>query len=199
MKKIQIIIFGAVAVAVLGGVFFFTSSNGIGGGTLPKYKGDAIENIGTDLFIAEIPKDVQEKYKNELSDLNEGLKNTPDNIDLWIQVGIIKKIFNNYNGARDAWEYAKIVNPKHSTPYYNLGGLYGSYIKDFEKAEENYLKAIEIDPTLGYLYLGLADFYENFYTEKADQAIEVIKQGLVVVPDEPSLKQALEHYENLEK
>ena len=157
------------------------------------YAGDPIENIGQDPFIQQVPKDYLEKYKQELANFNNTLTENPGDAEAWVRVGVLKKFFNNYLGARDAWEYAKIVNPEFSIPYYNLGGLYAGYLKNNPKAEENYLKAIEVDPSSPYLYLGLAELYAVFYPEKANQAANVILRGLKANPDEPSLIQALEN------
>lgn len=161
---------------------------------LPLYQGDPIDNIGEDPFIQQVPADYLEKYKQELANFKKTLAKNPGDVEGWIRVGVLKKFFNNYDGARDAWEYAKIVNPEFSTPYYNLGVLYGAYLKDLIKAEENYLKAIEIDPSLTYLYLALAEFYSVFYKEKIDRVDDVLRRGLAVLPDNESLLDALRNY-----
>jgi len=160
---------------------------------LPLYTGDPIENIGNDPFIKMVPAAYLEKYKKELAELNDALINNKSDVDKWLRVGVIKKFFNNYLGARDAWEYAKLINPNHSTVYYNLGGLYSHYLRDYSKAEENYLKAIMIDPNLSYLYLGLADFYHTFVGNTA-KALETVKQGLLALPNDASLLKARDYY-----
>ena len=165
-------------------------------GKLSSYTGDPIDNIGNDPFIQQVPADYLEKYKQELANFKKTLTENPGDAEAWARVGVLKKFFNNYEGARDAWEYAKIVNPEFSTPYYNLGGLYAGYLKDNLKAEENYLKAIEIDSALPYLYLGLAEFYSVFYKEKSDQVEQVLQRGLKILPGDESLLRALESYKS---
>ncbi|MDP2696254.1 MAG: hypothetical protein Q8O87_03355 [bacterium] len=160
----------------------------------PRYRGESITKIGDDPFIQQVPQDYAERYQQELSEYKESLANDPSDIEGWLRVGVIKHFFNNHDGAKDVWEYAKLVNPKHSTAYYNLGGLYAWYLNDLEAAEENYLEALEIDPTLPYIYLGLAEFYSVFYTDKNDQIEEVISRGLKILPDDESLLKALEDY-----
>lgn len=161
---------------------------------LASYTGDPIDNVGNDPFLKEIPPDYFKKYTQELTDLKKSLGEKPANFDQWLRVGIIKKIFNNYIGARDAWEYAKKINPFLSVSYFNLGELYGWYFKDFTKAEDNYLKAIETDPALAQVYIGLANFYTYVYKAKADQTDDVLRRGLKELPDNEELKRALDYY-----
>jgi tetratricopeptide (TPR) repeat protein len=162
--------------------------------TLPLYAGDSIENIGTDQFIKQVPADALARYQAELATLKNDLALHPNNFDEWLRLGVIKQFFNNFIGARDAWEYAVLVAPKNSTAYFNLGGLYGDYLHDFPKAEKDYLKAIENDPKLPYFYTGLADFYWTFDVSKKAQAADVIRRGLVALPDDPALLAALKIY-----
>lgn len=162
--------------------------------TPPPYTGDPIENIGNDPFVQQVPTDYLRKYKQELANFKKTLAENPEDAEGWVRVGVLKKFFNNYEGARDAWEYVKIINPAFSTPYYNLGGLYAGYLKDNPKAEENYLKAIEIDPNLTYFYLALAEFYSVFYKEKIDQVDDILLRGLAALPNNESLLGALRNY-----
>lgn len=164
---------------------------------LQLYSGDPIENIGNDAFIEQVPSEYLKSYKKELSELRETLAKNPGDFDGWLRLGVIKKFFNNYVGARDAWEYANAVASNNSTAYYNLGGLYGAYLKDYAKAETNYLAAIKNDPKLPYVYLGLAEFYSVFFPAKKDLADDVIRQGLEANPDDESLKGALKYYSAL--
>lgn len=161
----------------------------------PAYNGWPIDNIGNDSFIEQAPQEVVEQHKKELAELKKSLTENPNNSEGWLKAGLLQKFFNNYIGARDMWEYGKLVAPNDFIFYYNLGGLYGLYFKNYPKAEFNYQQAMAINPLLPYLYLGLAEFYSVFYTEKADQAVEVIKKGLALLADEPALKQALEYYQ----
>lgn len=151
------------------------------------YEGQDIADIGNDSFISRVPESQVEKYKAELLRLKGVLTENPTNVDGWIGVGLIKKFFNNYTGARDAWEYAKYLNNTNSLVYYNLGNLYGMFIKDYREAEENFLKAIELEKKSVDYYIGAADFYRNFYTEKKEKAGEILEKGMREVPNDISL------------
>mgnify|MGYP001595728800 FL=1 len=142
-----------------------------------------------------MPANFIKERKDALKELERLLSRSPKNYDDWLQVGVSKKFFNNYEGARDAWEYAKLVDPNVSTAYLNLGGLYGAYLNDYPKAEFNYKTALSIDSLVfPYYYLALADFYENFYIEKKNQAESVLLQGAAAIPFDVSIKVRLGLY-----
>ena len=71
---------------------------------------------------------------------------------------------------------------------------YSGHLKDYALAEKNYKKAIESDPYLPQLYIALANFYWIFDTDQKEKAKTIIESGLVFVPDDVSLKNALQIY-----
>ena len=155
---------------------------------LPPYNGEPIYILGNDLAVINaLPKEVVEKQKSYLQELEISLNENPNNFDGWIAAGLHKKFFNNYSGARDAWEYAKLVSPDSSLSYLNLANLYGYYLNNLKKAEENYLLAIDRDPVNSYgSYYALANFYRDFgFKEKA---INYYKQVLDFSPNDESVK-----------
>ena len=96
--------------------------------SLPRYAGQPIMTIGNDPIINQFPISVVEKQKTYLANLNTALQKNPYDFDSWMQVGNHKKFFNNYEGARDAWEYAKLLVPAQQLPYLNLANLYAYYL-----------------------------------------------------------------------
>lgn len=162
--------------------------------TLPRYAGDPIVNLGNDPIIQQVPQQYVNQYIDELFTLEGQVTAQPADVDAWIRIGFLKKFFNNYVGARDAWEYAKLVAPRHPVPYHNLGDLYGYFLRDLPKAEQNFLKAIEVEPNFPYLYLALVDFYNSAYKQKQSQIDDILERGLRVLPNDESLKQTLESY-----
>jgi tetratricopeptide (TPR) repeat protein len=161
---------------------------------VPPYGGEEITFVGKDPIVQQIPKEKLIEYVGELNRLKDSLAENPVDLDGWLQVGFIKKFFNNYVGARDAWEYGGVVVPMNSVSFFNLGNLYALYLKDFVKAEASYKAAIDRDPTIAQYYLGLAEFYWMFNTAKKAEAAGVIEGGLKKIPDDPELLAARKVY-----
>jgi len=72
----------------------------------------------------------------------------------------------------------------------NLGILYSSGIKDNQKAVESFTRLIELNPDIPYGYYLLGQAYE--FLGNKNSAIENYNNALVVDPDYPKVKQALE-------
>lgn len=159
--------------------------------SFPKYSGEPINYIGNDKIIADFPTEALAKQKKYLALLSDSLNVHPYNFDEWMQVGIHKKFFNNYNGAKDAWEYAKILQPRNPLPYLNLANLYAYYLRDLNKAEENYLAAINNDLNNIYgSYYVLANFYRDFGVK--DKALEYYQKTLQFNPFDEAVKTEIE-------
>ena len=62
--------------------------------------------------------------------------------------------------------------------YGNLADFYFYYTKDYQKAEEYYKKALDINKNVYKYYEGLADLYRYNLTDKKDLVEKVINNGL---------------------
>ncbi len=149
----------------------------------PEYTGRPIDEVRFGAGF-QAPTQLTQKHKNNLVILKKTLTGNPvSSLNDWLTVGIIKKFFNDYEGARDAWEYASILYPSNGMVFSNLGNLYGFYLHDNQKAEFNLKKAIANDPYQPSYYIGLADFYKVVDASKKGQVPEVILSGLDKIKD----------------
>ncbi|MBI4691897.1 MAG: hypothetical protein HY773_00400 [Candidatus Terrybacteria bacterium] len=126
--------------------------------------------------------DAQKIILEKIEKLSTELKQNPSIFDNWLLLGIYRKIIGDYEGARDCWEYAAVINPQSPTPFNNLGDLYANFIKDNKKAEENFLMAIKIDPSAIYIYRSLYEFYHYNLKDEA-KAKQILEQGIKVSPN----------------
>ncbi|MBI3046104.1 MAG: hypothetical protein HYY86_00955 [Candidatus Harrisonbacteria bacterium] len=141
--------------------------------------------------LAEIDRKRAEAKIKEISDL---IRSDYDTIYAWYDLGAYRRVIGDYSGAAEAWAFGALIRPKDYIGYHNLGDLYGFYIKDYPKSEENYLKSIQNNPQNIQAYLDLATIYESVYKEKSNQTESILLQGLMANPDNLRLKSALEDY-----
>ncbi len=136
------------------------------------------------IFNENLNEEQINKYKEKFDNLVKQVKTfEKDKISLSVlnSLGQIKNILHDFDGARKVWEYACIINPKNSISFFNLGTLYSENLKDNEKAEINFMKALQNsagEKANEQYYRGVVNFYTYFYTEKKQQIEKILLQGL---------------------
>lgn len=138
----------------------------------------------------DLPPEAVEIVEKNIRSLSEELKRNPDQLDQWLDLGIQRKTAGDYEGARDAWDYATAIRPSGSVAFQNLGDLYGYYLRDNMKAEQNFLKAIQNSPSDIYLYFKLNDFYRDVLKDVA-KARSLVEQGFKANPSSAELQSLL--------
>lgn len=132
---------------------------------------------------ANIDAGLKKRFMDEISVLVNSIKDNFNHLNLWLQLGILKKTLGDYEGAAEAWQFANLAWPQNAISFNNLGNLYGFYLKDFPESEANYLKSIENDPKNLDAYKSLADIYQYSYTEKQDLVDDILLRGLSSNPN----------------
>ena len=149
-------------------------------------------------ITANLPVEAIKTATEKIKQLSEELRKNPDLFNEWLVLGIYRKMIGDYEGASEVWEYTAIIRPKSSTPFNNLGDLYGYYIKDNKKAEENFLKALENDPKDISLYRNLYDFY-RYVIKNDEKAKDILRKGIEFNSDSSQdLKYLLDNYDSLD-
>lgn len=123
------------------------------------------------------------------------IKKNPKDVMNWVDLGIQRKTIGDYEGARDAWEYAKVIEPGNIVPWNNLGDLYHFYLKNYSKSEENWKKTIALKPDFMQGYRGLYELYLYSMKEKTAEVPEMLKQGMAKNPTNTELNAMLADYE----
>ena len=141
-------------------------------------------------ITANIADETKELAKSKIEEVRGNLRENADLRSSWLDLASYYKLIGDFEGAREVWEYMISKDDSDYVPCYNLGNLYGYYLKDFGKAEEYYNKAIEKNPNYIASYATFYDFYIDY--EKPDLAEGVLIQGLEANPDNPELTQLLE-------
>ncbi|MFC1700730.1 tetratricopeptide repeat protein [Patescibacteria group bacterium] len=131
----------------------------------------------------------QDVLEASLTDLNKQYEKLNDVTDKytyirWINIGIIKKRFNDYAGTEEAWKKAIEYNPDQGLAYGNLADMYLFDLGEYEKAEEYYKKVLSMRTDNFNYYYGLAALYRYNMTEKADEIEGLMISGAENTPSE---------------
>lgn len=119
------------------------------------------------------------------------MKTNPFHFNGWIQLGLLKKTIGDFEGARDAWEYAGVIEPLNSLSFANLGELYWRYLHDYLRSEANLKISIKHKSDDLQTYVTLAELYHYSLKEKYDLASQVLLDGLKSNPGDETLTRRL--------
>lgn len=161
---------------------------------------DCLKNVkipGLDkpiLIPADWPADVKKLMKSKIESLVSDLKKDPDSFDNWIGLGVQRKAINDYEGAGECWEYAGVIRPLNYVSFNNLGELYGYYLKDYKKADDNFLTAAKNGPDQIYIYRNMYEFYRNILKDDV-KAKAILQKGIAANPNtSKDLKYLLDNF-----
>ncbi|MSU45331.1 MAG: hypothetical protein EXS47_01750 [Candidatus Zambryskibacteria bacterium] len=110
--------------------------------------------------------------------MSKNLASNPHDEDLWLRLGIHRKMLRDYEEAVLILNYVVKLWPNDYVPYNNLADLYQSYIKNNELAEKNWLKVIELKADYISAYENLSNLYLTAYPEKKNLALPLLMKGL---------------------
>ncbi len=145
-------------------------------------------------FSTDLPPEAKKILADNTKRLIDILKSDSSQFNAWLDLGSYRKQSGDYEGAREAWEYAAIIAPESYVPWNNLGDLYANYLKDYPKAEENFKKSIQKKSDYINGYRALYELYHYSYKEKASLAPQVLKDGLSKNPKSTDLMVLLAQY-----
>lgn len=131
---------------------------------------------------ADLSNDAFVAIRSNIEQVADMLASDEYNYDLWVELGNYRNMVADYEGARIAWDFARQIRPTQATTYFNLGDLYQNHYKEYSRAEEYYLAAIDYAPEAAASYVRLFDLYRFFYKEKKAEAGDVLVRGLDQIP-----------------
>ncbi|MEI6346246.1 MAG: hypothetical protein WCO79_03370 [bacterium] len=212
MNKTRIIWTSVGVVVVIAGGFLSTQSGtvptiGLGGMSDIEAQGGKVEIEALPTSSAAVLPDIHHKaaftakmvpeakaiiLKNIFT-LQEKLSSKvgQENFATWNSLAQNYQVAEDYAAARDVWEYLGKVFPSNHVAYGNLGFLYGYYLKDVVRAEQNYLKAIQNAPSQAFLYFQTAEFYRDVL-KNSEKALAIAQKGLTNNPQNADLRQLVQ-------
>ena len=127
------------------------------------------------------------KYAQAVNYYNKAIAKEDNNKIFYNNRGIALAQWGHMSEAIADLNIALDIDPKYTDAHVNMGNIY--FVKDeYEKAAENFNKAIEIDKSLIYLYNILANTYcqDNGKGLSSDVAILYINEAIEFEPKEPA-------------
>ena len=141
---------------------------------------------------ATLQEETKEMFRTKIEELRTNLKEDAGLRSSWLDLASYYNLIGDYEGAEEVWKYMAFEDGSDFVPLYNLGDLYGYYMKNYPEAERYFKKAVEINPGHIATYASFYSFYVEAYTEKSDLAEGVLLQGLEANPGDPQLTALLE-------
>lgn len=147
------------------------------------------------IFPASFPAEARKVMSDKINATAAVLKKDPQKSNEWLALAVFRKTIDDFEGARDIWEFLAAGNPQSSIPFANLANLYAFELKDPARAEENFIKAMQKDPNAIILYRQAYEFYR--YVRKDDvKAKETLQKGIAQTKS-PDLQYLSDHYSEL--
>lgn len=97
-------------------------------------------------------------YKEALNIYTNGLKYSPNNYDLYYNMGIVYTMLNDFPNAKICYEKAATINSLLYHAYYNLGQI-NLIEMDLDEAEKYFTKCIENEEQEADAYYKLGKIY----------------------------------------
>ncbi len=124
-------------------------------------------------ITADIKVKMQAAFEEDLKQIRAS-----NDVNAWADLAVLRKITEDFKGSAEIWTYLSKRYTTYVGPYAALGDLYSNNIKDYPKAEANYLKAISLDPKNTDLYTDLYQLYRGLYAKTNTAAEDILKQGI---------------------
>jgi len=145
-------------------------------------------------FPANFQQEARKIVAVKIERLSAELKQDPRTKANWLNLAIQRKTIEDYEGAREIWEFLTAADPRDHIPFANLASLFALYLKNPGKAEQNFTLALQKNPTDVSVYRNAYEFYR--YVRKDDhRAKAILRQGIEKNPgSSQDLQYLLDHY-----
>ena len=145
------------------------------------------------VFSASITPAVKTVLQSQFTTTVAGLNKDKYDFNMWVNLGSVRHMAGDEQGAKEIWEYVSLVWPSNAASFNSLGDLYANFLKDYAKAESNYLIAIKNKPADTNPYKNLFTLYYNAGYNK-NKAEGILKQGIAAVPKAVDMQVLLARY-----
>ena len=131
---------------------------------------------------------------NNISTLVAQLKEDPNSFQAWSDLATQYKIIDDFEGSAEIWEFLSIATGDNIDTRINLGNLYHYHLRDFLKSEEVFKEVLDINSNSTEAYTGLHELYRYSYKTDTFLAVDILKEGIEVIPNNIDLRMLLASY-----
>lgn len=145
-------------------------------------------------FSSTLPEEVRTSLMVQLNEAKTKLKEDNLNADVWFDLALVYHMGNDYDGAREVWEFLTKALPTNATAFDNLGKLYHYQLKDFAKSESYFFESRSVEPGSITPYLELHSLYRYSYKTDTTKAVDILREAMKLFPNELGLYVTLGGY-----
>lgn len=159
-------------------------------------KDNAIPSLDRPItFPASFPEQAKKIMSDKMAATTAALRKDAQRYDDWLNLAIFRKQIDDFEGARQIWEFLAATNPDKPIPFANLANLYAFDLKNPALAEENFIKALAKGPKEMFVWRQAYEFY-RFVKKDDSKAKDMLQKGIAQT-NSPDLKYLLDHYSEL--
>jgi tetratricopeptide (TPR) repeat protein len=145
-------------------------------------------------FSKNIPEATRVALQKSVKATTDYLKKDPTVVADWLNLALYYFEGEDFDGAREVWEFTSQALPTDTTSLDNLGKMYHFNLHEYAKAEDYFKQSLAINPHVSTPYLELFDLYRYSYKTSTSAAIDIMKAAMVEFPDSADPYIALARY-----
>ena len=131
---------------------------------------------------------------NNIATLTTKLKEDPSSFENWSSLAIQYKVIDDFEGAVEIWKFLISASEGNIDSRINLGNIYHFQLREYEKSEAVFKEVIAINKSIVGAYTGLHELYRYSYKTDTTLALDILKEGVVVISDTIDLRMLLASY-----
>ena len=134
------------------------------------------------MFTDSVPQNARASITAKIDFFRAKLDKDPTAANDWLDLALWYHTANDYQGAKEIWEFLSDHIPNETTSLDNLGKLYHFDLKEFAKAETYFQKSITVDPNHITPYLELHTLYRYSYKMNTTLAVDILEKAAKQFP-----------------
>ncbi len=137
------------------------------------------------VFGSSVPAEARTIIQQKIAGFVANLKKDPTDASSWFDLAIWYHTADDFEGARQIWEFLIKAAPEDTTAYDNLGRMYYFDLKDFPKAESYFKQSISVRSDIITPYIELFGLYKDSYKQNTTAAVDILITASKKFPTNP--------------